>query len=341
MKKSLIIILLSTCLTNSFSEYHGKVFGFKLKNQLNLKQISRSAYKPISFDIFKTKNNNWFWHQWSSAPTDENNPSKYEDSNLLFSGRIVIYDGEEENISFYYYILKTALQAEEYLFGEMGLIERGRIEPSTFGHVEIFTLQKGIGDLCFFVNDGGSERYLLRNNVVVLFDHSKLETKLNLAKRLDQIILKASGVKIPADQLIKEPFTTTTNKILRIEGSLRKTKIIKVDAELAKKLDEIIIEMKPARREVPAQKGKGPRTIDEAAVYLSKNFMGFGIPPFACTEYKETFFFFSNKDQSARKVEGYNLGCAMKKSDEEVYIWGEGTRSHHPYTLYQVYNKKH
>jgi hypothetical protein len=110
------------------------------------------------------------------------------------------------------------------------------------------------------------------------------------------------------------------NRMLKVEGFMRKTKVVKADVALSTKLSAAKAEMKVLRtpKKKAVGKDKGPQTIAEAAEYLRKH-VSMAYPPSSCTEYDGVFYF--SGGTSAEAVEDFSTGFAIKKGQEEILTW--------------------
>lgn len=118
---------------------------------------------------------------------------------------------------------------------------------------------------------------------------------------------------------------SSTNRVLRVEGFMKKTKIVKADAAIATKLSTAKGKMKVLRKPKDKQVGKtkGPQTIDEAAEYLRKH-VSMAYPPSSCTEQDGIFYFSGGKSTAA--VEDFSSGFAIKKGEEEILTWDKSEK---------------
>jgi hypothetical protein len=116
---------------------------------------------------------------------------------------------------------------------------------------------------------------------------------------------------------------SSTNRVLKAEGFMKKTKIIQTDVATAAKLSAVTSKMKVLRKPKEGQVdiAKGPQTIDEAAEYLRKH-VSMAYPPSVCTEYEGMFYFSGGKSTEA--VVDFSSGFAIKKGEAGVLSWDKG-----------------
>lgn len=141
------------------------------------------------------------------------------------------------------------------------------------------------------------------------------------------IVSIALPVFTPAYSVGKENASVqaSTNRALRAGGFLKKTKIIKTDSAIAKKLSTAKSKMKVLRKPADKQtsKTKGPRTIDEAAEYLRKH-VSMACPPAVCTEHDGMFYFSGGK--STKAVNDFSSGFAIRKGERAIWTWDKSEK---------------
>lgn len=107
-----------------------------------------------------------------------------------------------------------------------------------------------------------------------------------------------------------------TNRIIRLEGFMRTTRIISLDQSKEEKLTSIAPRMRKVR-ELNNEQG-GPVTIEEASEHL-RQYISMAVPPAVCVEYNGVFFF--SWDRSSGRAEDFSSGFAIVKGQRAIYSW--------------------
>lgn len=113
---------------------------------------------------------------------------------------------------------------------------------------------------------------------------------------------------------------SSTNRVLKVEGFMKRTKIVQTNAAVVAKLsiakDKMRVLRKP--KDAQADAGKGPQTLDEAAEHLRRH-VSMAYPPSACTEQDGVFYF--SGGTSTEAVEDFSSGFAIKKGEADILTW--------------------
>lgn len=118
----------------------------------------------------------------------------------------------------------------------------------------------------------------------------------------------------------------STNRVLKVEGFMKRTKIVQTNATVAAKLSIAKDKMRVLRKPSDAQvdTGKGPQTLDEAAEYLRRH-VSMAYPPSACTEQDGVFYF--SGGTSTEAVEDFRSGFAIKKGEADILTWDKAEKA--------------
>ncbi|MBU4201028.1 MAG: hypothetical protein KKG09_06765 [Verrucomicrobia bacterium] len=98
---------------------------------------------------------------------------------------------------------------------------------------------------------------------------------------------------------------------------LANTKIITADTNFAGKIIQIKKIMKEIGR-TAKDKEAGPKTIEEAALFLSHR-INIACPPTKCFEHEGVFYF--SGGTTAKPVNDFSSGLAIKKGETTIYQW--------------------
>lgn len=113
---------------------------------------------------------------------------------------------------------------------------------------------------------------------------------------------------------------TGAERIIGNRGKfLAKTKIVAADTDLVEKAVHAKNVMKEIRRSSLGTE-TGPQTIEEAAALLSHR-INMACPPTKCFEHEGVFYF--SGGVSAKPVDDFSSGLAVKKGDATIYEWTE------------------
>ena len=147
--------------------------------------------------------------------------------------------------------------------------------------------------------------------------HVVCRATMSIINRLWPTGLLLLALVFPLDwlALASEP---STNRVARLEGFMRKTRVLSVDQSMADKLSSVIPRMRRVL-EVGNKTG-GPVNIEEAAEHFRKNIVMIA-PPNVCVEYSDVFFF--SWDRLSDRAEDFNTGFAIRKGEGHIYSWDD------------------
>jgi len=98
---------------------------------------------------------------------------------------------------------------------------------------------------------------------------------------------------------------------------LSRTKIVAGDSNIQERVIQAKKKLEELRR-ITNDIGKGPQTIEEAAVHLSEN-INMACPPTKCFEHEGVFYF--SGGTSSKPVHDFSSGLAIKKGEKTIYTW--------------------
>jgi hypothetical protein len=142
------------------------------------------------------------------------------------------------------------------------------------------------------------------------------------AMNLPESFLTLEQMKLAREQAqhLELSGTAISNCVLKVEGFMKRTKIVQTNAAIAAKLsiakDKMRVLRKP--RDAQVDTGKGPQTLDEAAEYLRRH-VSMAYPPSACIEQDGVFYF--SGGTSTEAVEDFSSGFAIKKGEADILTW--------------------
>lgn len=119
--------------------------------------------------------------------------------------------------------------------------------------------------------------------------------------------------------------TLSSERDLKVEGFMKKTRVVRADSSIVEKLTAVKKKMKLLRQPERTNKNaaEGPQTLEEAAEYLRKH-VSMAVPPATCTEYDGVFYF--SGGTSTDSVSDFSSGFAVARGKDEISSWEKSAK---------------